>query len=84
MGKMIVNYSAGVHKDVFGFYMEKAQGSSASDFIAGRSSSDDGLTAAEIKKLPPPRLDESRPKSSASSTTCNGSTSCLAKWTDTN
>ena len=53
MGGMIVNYSAGIHKDVFGFYMEKAQGSSASDFVAGRSSSEDGLTAAEVKKLPP-------------------------------
>jgi len=51
MGGLIVRYSAGVHKDVFGFYMEKAQGSSASDFVSGRTSAD-GLTAKEIKKLP--------------------------------
>ena len=44
MGGLIVRYSAGVHKDVFGFYMEKAQGSSASDFVSGRTSAD-GLTA---------------------------------------
>jgi hypothetical protein len=52
MGGLIVRYSAGVHKDVFGFYMEKARGATGKDFVASRASAADGLTAKEIKKLP--------------------------------
>ncbi|MBP5787770.1 MAG: hypothetical protein J6Y19_08155 [Kiritimatiellae bacterium] len=52
MGGMIVRYSAGVHNGVFGFHMEKAKGCTGRDFVAGRSSSSDGLTAKEINKLP--------------------------------
>jgi hypothetical protein len=57
MGGLIVRYSAGVHKGVFGFYMEKAKGATGREFVHGRASAADGLTAAEIKNLPP---DESR------------------------
>ena len=53
MGGLLVRYSAGVHKGVFGFYMEKAKGGTGREFVHGRTSADDGLTAAEIKKLPP-------------------------------
>ena len=57
MGGLIVRYSAGVHKDVFGFYMEKARGATGREFVHGRASSAEGLTAKEIKKLP---FEESR------------------------
>jgi hypothetical protein len=53
MGGLLVRYSAGVHKGVFGFYMEKAKGATGREFTHGRASAADGLTAAEIKKLPP-------------------------------
>jgi hypothetical protein len=55
MGDMIVNYSAGTHKGVFGFFMEKAKGFTAHAFGAGKSSSapDAGLSAKDIKRLPP-------------------------------
>ena len=54
MGGLIVRYSAGVHNGVFGFYMEKARGATAQDWVAGRYSSSDGLTADEVRKLPAP------------------------------
>jgi hypothetical protein len=54
MGGMIVNYSAGTHKGVFGFFMEKAKGLTARAFGAGKSSSapDAGMSAKDIKCLP--------------------------------
>ncbi len=54
MGDLIVDYSAGVHKGVFGFYMEKAKGMTAKEFVSGKSSSspDAGMSAADIKRLP--------------------------------
>ena len=55
MGGMIVNYSAGTHKGIFGFFMEKAKGFTARAFGAGKSSSapDAGMSAKEIKHLAP-------------------------------
>ena len=55
MGDSIVNYSAGVHKGIFGFFMEKAKGLTGKAFAAGNSSSapDAGLSTKEIKRLPP-------------------------------
>ena len=55
MGGIVVNYSAGVHKGVFGFFMEKAKGFTARAFAAGKSSSapDAGMSAKDIKRLPP-------------------------------
>ena len=54
MGDLIVDYSAGVHKGVFGFYMEKAKGMTASSFVQGNSSKspDAGMSAADLKRLP--------------------------------
>ena len=54
MGGLIVNYSAGTHKGVFGFFMEKAKGLTARAFGAGKSSSapDAGMSAKDIKCLP--------------------------------
>jgi len=54
MGGMIVNYSAGTHKGVFGFFMEKAKGLTGRDFGAGKSSSASGagMSAKEINRLP--------------------------------
>ena len=58
MGGIVVNYSAGVHKGVFGFFMEKANGFTAQAFAAGKSSSapDAGMSVKEIKSLPPEQL----------------------------
>ena len=58
MGGMIVNYSAGTHNGVFGFFMEKAKGFTAQAFSAGKSSSapDAGMSAKDIKRLPPAQL----------------------------
>ena len=55
---MIVNYSAGIHNGVFGFFMEKAKGFTAREFAAGKSSSapDAGMSVKEIKRLPPEQL----------------------------
>ena len=55
MGDSIVNYSAGTHKGVFGFFMEKAKGLTGKAFGAGKSSSspDAGMSVKEIKRLPP-------------------------------
>ena len=54
MGGLIVRYSAGVHNGVFGFYMEKARGATAKDWVAGRNTPSDGLTADEVRNLPAP------------------------------
>ena len=58
MGGIVVNYSAGIHKGVFGFFMEKANGFTAQAFAAGKSSSapDAGMSVKEIKSLPPEQL----------------------------
>jgi hypothetical protein len=58
MGGMIVNYSAGTHNGVFGFFMEKAKGLTAREFAAGKSSSapDAGMSVKDIKRLPPAQL----------------------------
>ena len=58
MGGIVVNYSAGIHKGVFGFFMEKANGFTAQAFAAGKSSSapDAGMSVKEIKNLPPEQL----------------------------
>ncbi len=55
LARMVVNYSAGTHKGVFGFFMEKAKGLSGMDFSKGKSSSapDAGLSARAIRQLPP-------------------------------
>jgi len=54
MGGLVVDYSAGVHKGVFGFYMEKAKGVSGRAFGEGKApaASDGGLSPKEIRKLP--------------------------------
>ena len=54
MGDLIVDYSAGSHKGVFGFYMEKAKGVTVRSFAKGESSSAPGagMSASEIKRLP--------------------------------
>ena len=54
MGDLIVDYSVGTHKGVFGFYMEKAKGMTACSFVQGKSSSspDAGMSAADLKRLP--------------------------------
>ena len=54
MGGLIVDYSVGAHKGVFGFYMEKAKGMTAEDMTHGYRSVD-GMSANEIKKLPEPQ-----------------------------
>ena len=55
MGDMIVNYSVGTHKGVFGFFMEKAKGMTAHSFAKGKSSSspDAGMSLKQIKRLSP-------------------------------
>ena len=55
MGDLIVDYSVGTHKGVFGFYMEKAKGMTACSFVHGKSSGspDAGMSAADLKRLPP-------------------------------
>ncbi len=55
MGDMIVDYSAGTHKGVFGFFMEKAKGMTAHSFAKGKSSSspDAGMSLKQIKNLSP-------------------------------
>ena len=54
MGDLIVDYSVGTHKGVFGFYMEKAKGMTACSFVRGKSSGspDAGMLAADLKRLP--------------------------------
>lgn len=54
MGDLIVDYSVGTHKGVFGFYMEKAKGMTACSFVQGKSSNspDAGMSAADLKRLP--------------------------------
>ena len=54
MGDLIVDYSVGTHKGVFGFYMEKAKGMPACSFVHGNSSKspDAGMSAADLKRLP--------------------------------
>ena len=54
MGDLIVDYSVGTHKGVFGFYMEKAKGMTACSFVHGKSSGspDAGMSAADLKRLP--------------------------------
>ncbi len=54
MGDMIVDYSAGSHNGVFGFYMEKAKGVTP-DLLRREkpsSSSETGLSVMDIKSLP--------------------------------
>ena len=55
MGGMIVKYTAGTHKGVFGFFMDKAHGRSAKALrrASQKNSSEAGLTAQEISALPP-------------------------------
>ena len=52
MGDLIVDYSVGTHKGVFGFYMEKAKGMPACSFVHGKSSKspDAGMSAADLKR----------------------------------
>ncbi len=54
LGGLIVDYSAGSHKGVFGFYMEKAKG--VTPGLLQRevlsSSSETGLSAIDIRRLP--------------------------------
>ncbi|MBP5300362.1 MAG: hypothetical protein J6Y80_03055, partial [Victivallales bacterium] len=53
-GDLIVKYSAGVRKGVFGFYMEKAKGFSAAECKHKSSTApEDGLSAQEVRDLPP-------------------------------
>ena len=54
MGDLIVDYSVGTHKGVFGFYMEKAKGMTACSFVHGNSSKspDAGMSVADLKRLP--------------------------------
>ena len=54
MGGLIVDYSAGSHKGVFGFYMEKAKGVTPDSlrFEAPSSSPETGLSAIDIRRLP--------------------------------
>ena len=53
-GELIVDYSVGVHKGAFGFYMETAKGVTGAAFRKGRGAGapDAGLSVGEIKKLP--------------------------------
>ncbi len=57
MGGLLVDYSVGTHNGVFGFYMEKAKGMTAADIAEPgffkSSSPGGGMSAKEIKKLPP-------------------------------
>ena len=77
MGDSIVNYSAGVHKGIFGFFMEKAKGLTGKAFAAGNSSSapDAGLSTKKSSACPPRNACRSRPASCVSSTACSGSIS---------
>ncbi len=54
MGGLIVDYSAGSHNGVFGFYMEKAKGVTPSLLRREESSasSETGLSAIDIRRLP--------------------------------
>ncbi len=54
MGGLIVDYSAGSHKGVFGFYMEKAKGVTPGSLQREglSSSSETGLSAIDIRRLP--------------------------------
>ena len=54
MGGLIVDYSAGSHKGVFGFYMEKAKGVTPGllQREVPSSSSETGLSAIDIRRLP--------------------------------
>lgn len=53
MGGLIVDYSAGSHKGVFGFYMEKAKGVTPDSlrFEEPSSSSETGLSVRDFKRL---------------------------------
>ena len=54
-GDLIVNYKAGTHNGVFGFFMDKAKGRPAKE-IAGKggdTTAEAGLTVKEISKLEP-------------------------------
>lgn len=56
MGGILVDYSVGTHKGVFGFYMEKAKGmtpAAMKGFGLSQPSSDDGMSVKAIKNLPP-------------------------------
>ena len=56
MGEILVDYSVGTHKGVFGFYMEKAKGmtpATMKGFGFSQPSSDDGMSVKAIKNLPP-------------------------------
>ena len=55
MGGLVVDYSIGTHRGVFGFFMEKAKGLSGRSLLWNTSSQspDAGLSAKEIKRLPP-------------------------------
>ena len=54
-GELIVNYKAGTHNGVFGFFMDKAKGRSAQAVVdkGGPKTGDAGLTGSEIASLPP-------------------------------
>ena len=54
MGGLIVDYSAGSHKGVFGFYMEKAKGVTPGLLRREEpsTSSETGLSAIDIRRLP--------------------------------
>ena len=51
MGDLIVDYSVGTHKGIFGFYMEKAKGMTAAAMVDG-DNSDDGISGRQIQFLP--------------------------------
>jgi len=53
-GELIVDYSVGVHKGAFGFYMETAKGVTSAAFRKGHGAGapEAGLSASAIKKLP--------------------------------
>ena len=60
MGDMIVDYSAGSHNGVFGFYMEKAKGVTIGSLALDApppSSSETGMSPTDFKRLP---VDERR------------------------
>ena len=56
MGGILVDYSVGTNKGVFGFYMEKAKGmtpATMKGFGFSQPSPDDGMSVKAIKNLPP-------------------------------
>ena len=53
-GDLIVKYSAGMHADTFGFFMEKAPGMSAKSYTKHpEKAPPGGLSANEVRTLPP-------------------------------